>query len=73
MKEIFIIIGSLLLLLTMGIGVAYLLPVKATLGILVTLHLVVLSVLGSMIIANNADKTDGRKRNGKNAKTKNEK
>ena len=76
MKEKLTIIGFLVLLLAVGIGLAVLLPVKAGIGCVITLQLVILAVLGAMTITGDkaadkpAERPAGRKRHRKNPEPK---
>ena len=55
MKEKAIIISYLLLLFAVGFGLAFILPVKAGIGVVITFQLVILAALGAMTIS--GDKT----------------
>ena len=78
MKEKLTIIGFLLLLLAVGLGLALALPVKAGIGCVITLQLVILSVQGAMIITNDkadakpAERPAGRRHHRKSPKPKTE-
>ena len=78
MKQNMTIIGFLLVLLAVGLGLALVLPVRAGIGCVITLQLVILAVLGAMTISGDktgdksAERPAGRRHHRKSPKPKTE-